>query len=220
MSTSTIGMPPELRQYMLSVSLRESEILKELRNETSLMKNSNMQISPEQGQFLNFLVKLTGAEKTLEIGVFTGYSTLWTALALPDDGLIVACDINREWTAIARKYWQDAGVNHKIDLKLAPAAETLTGLIENGMSGYFDFAFIDADKDKYDTYYELCMILLKNGGLIALDNVFLNGRVTDNKAVDPGTVAIRNLNGKILADSRVDLSMLPLSDGLTLIRKK
>ncbi len=213
-------MSRELREYMLSVSVRESETLEKLRLETSTMKNSNMQISPEQGQFMNFLVKLTGARRTIEVGVFTGYSSLWTAMALPDDGKIVACDINGEWTDTAKKYWRIAGVENIIDLKLAPAEETLRGLIDSGMEGTFDFAFIDADKDLYDIYYELCLELIKNGGLIALDNVFKHGRVIDTEADDTGTLAIRELNMKIKTDTRVDISMLPLSDGLTLVRKR
>lgn len=213
-------MSRELREYMLSVSVRESETLEKLRLETSTMKNSNMQISPEQGQFMNFLVKLTGARRTIEVGVFTGYSSLWTAMALPDDGKIVACDINGEWTDTAKKYWRIAGVENIIDLKLAPAEETLRGLIDSGMEGTFDFAFIDADKELYDIYYELCLELIKNGGLIALDNVFKHGRVIDTEADDTGTLAIRELNMKIKTDTRVDISMLPLSDGLTLVRKR
>ena len=220
MSTTTPALSDELREYMLSVSLRESEILRELRAETSRMQNSNMQISPEQGQFMNFLVKLTGTKKTLEIGVFTGYSSLWTAMALPDDGKMIACDISDLWTDTARKYWRLAGVEHKIDLRLAPAEETLGELIGSGMKSSFDFAFIDADKNSYDIYYELCLELIKTGGLILLDNVFRHGSVTDSETVNPGAIAIRELNSRLLNDSRVDISMLPLSDGLTLIRKR
>jgi len=220
MSTTTPALSDELRDYMLSVSLRETEILRELRIETSRMQNSNMQISPEQGQFMNFLVKLTGAKKTLEIGVFTGYSSLWTAMALPDDGKMIACDISDLWTDTARKYWRLAGVDQKIDLRLAPAEKTLGELIESGMRDSFDFAFIDADKNSYDIYFELCLELMKAGGLILLDNVFRHGSVTNTDTVNPGTIAIRELNSRLLNDSRVDISMLPVSDGLTLIRKR
>ncbi len=213
-------MSEKLREYMLSVSVRESETLEKLRHETSMMQNSNMQISPEQGQFMNFLVKLTGARNTLEVGVFTGYSTLWTAMALPDDGRIVACDISRDWTDIARKYWRMAGVEERIDLRLAPAEETLRALIDSGMEGTFDFAFIDADKNLYDIYYELCLALIEKGGLIVLDNVFKHGKVVDDEADDPGTFAIKELNKKIKTDNRVDISMIPVSDGLTLVRKR
>jgi caffeoyl-CoA O-methyltransferase len=220
MSRETMGMDPGLREYMLSVSLREPELLRELRMRTGEMANSNMQISPEQGQLLHFLVKLVGAVRTLEVGVFTGYSSLWTALALPENGKLVACDVNREWTDVARSYWKRAGVDGMIDLRLGPADRTLETLMDQGCGGTFDFAFIDADKEGYGGYYELCLGLLRSGGLVALDNVFRHGRVTDRNAGDPGTKAIRELNRRISVDERVDVSMLPVSDGLTLARKR
>jgi predicted O-methyltransferase YrrM len=213
-------MSPELREYMLSVSLRETELLRDLRMETGKMKNSDMQISPEQGQLLFFLVKLSGARRALEVGVFTGYSSLWTAMALPGDGKLLACDVSREWTDIARDYWERAGVEHKIELRLDPAVQTLEALIEDGDEGTYDFAFIDADKENYGKYYELCLRLMRSGGLMALDNVFRHGRVIDREAVDAGTTAIRELNQRIAVDDRVDVSILPVSDGLTLARKR
>ncbi len=212
-------MPEELREYMLSVSVRETGILKNLRERTALMENSLMQISPEQGQLMYMLIKLIKAKRTLEIGVFTGYSTLWTAMALPEDGLIIACDVNREWTETAEKYWIEACVDHKIDLRLAPAEDTLDSLIEEGLENTFDFAFIDANKDGYGTYYDQCLQLIKPGGLIALDNVLGFGRIIDPKSDDPGTTVIRDLNRRIHNDNRVDVSMIPVSDGLTLILK-
>ena len=220
MSTSTLGMPDDIREYMLSVSVRETLILKNLREETALMENSIMQISPEQGQLMYMLIRLINAKKTLEIGVFTGYSTLWTAMGLPEDGLIIACDVNREWTDIAEKYWIKASVDHKIDLRIAPAEDTLNSLIEAGLGNTFDFAFIDANKEDYGTYFEQCMQLIKPGGLIALDNVLRHGSVIDPQSDDPGTVAIRELNRRIYVDDRVDVSMIPVSDGLTLVRRK
>ncbi|MCK5064744.1 MAG: class I SAM-dependent methyltransferase [Candidatus Fermentibacteraceae bacterium] len=220
MSTSTLGMPDDIREYMLSVSVRETLILKNLREETALMENSIMQISPEQGQLMYMLIRLINAKKTLEIGVFTGYSTLWTAMGLPEDGLIIACDVNREWTDIAEKYWIKASVDHKIDLRIAPAEDTLNSLIEAGLGNTFDFAFIDANKEDYGTYFEQCMQLIKPGGLIALDNVLRHGSVIDPQSDDPGTVAIRELNRRIYVDDRVDVSMIPVSDGLTLVRRE
>lgn len=220
MSTSTLGMPDDIREYMLSVSVRETLILKNLREETALMENSIMQISPEQGQLMYMLIRLINAKKTLEIGVFTGYSTLWTAMGLPEDGLIIACDVNREWTDIAEKYWIEASVDHKIDLRIAPAEDTLNSLIEAGLGNTFDFAFIDANKEDYGTYFEQCMQLIKPGGLIALDNVLRHGSVIDPQSDDPGTVAIRELNRRIYVDDRVDVSMIPVSDGLTLVRRE
>ncbi|MFO8183696.1 MAG: class I SAM-dependent methyltransferase [Candidatus Aegiribacteria sp.] len=220
MSRETMSISPELREYMLSVSLRETDVLRRLRLETGRMSNSNMQISPEQGQLLHFLVGLTGAERALEVGVFTGYSALWTALALPPGGILTACDVNSEWTETAAKYWAMAGVEGRIELKLAPAEKTLMRLLDRGEAGSMDFAFIDADKESYPVYYELCLELLGNGGLMAIDNVFRHGRVIDTGADDPGTAAIRELNRRIAVDDRVDVSMLPVGDGLTLVRKR
>jgi predicted O-methyltransferase YrrM len=219
MSNKTITMTDQLYDYMMSVSLREPEVLKRLREETAAHPMAQMQIAPEQGQFMAFLVQILGATKTLDIGVYTGYSSLWVALALPPDGSIIACDVSREWTRVAQRYWREAGVAHKVDLRLGPAAVTLARLIEQGEAGTFDFAFIDADKQYYDRYYEESLTLLRPGGLIAIDNVFWDGRVADPKVQEAETQAIRNLNEKLLRDERIALSMVPIADGLTLARK-
>ena len=179
-----------------------------------------MQISPEQGQFMQFLVSIIGARNTIEVGVYTGYSALCVALGLPEDGRIIACDINEEWTKIALEYWKKAGVADKIDLQIAPALDTLTELGKKGRKNHFDFAFIDADKVNYDIYYEKCLNLVRPGGVVAIDNVLWSGAVADVSAMDENTKAIRSLNAKLHKDERVDLSMIPLGDGLTLVRKK
>lgn len=220
MGKESLGLDSHLYEYLLSVSLREPEVLTQLRRETSQHSGSIMQISPDQGQFMALLIKILGAKKTLDIGVFTGYSSLVVALALPEDGKVIACDRDPQATAIARRYWQAAGVADKIELNLAPALETLDKLIENGESGSFDFAFIDADKRNYDNYYERALILLRQGGVVAIDNVLWFGSVADPQDTDKRTAAIRQFNQKLHRDSRVDLSMLPLADGLTLARKR
>ena len=219
MSNKTICITEELYEYMLSVSLRESDVLQELRLETARDEHANMQVSPEQGQFMALLVKLLGARKTLDIGVYTGYSSLCIGLALPQDGRVFACDLNREWTDIAKRYWLKAGVADKIELRLAPAQQTLENLVTEKKAASFDFAFIDADKKNYDIYYEYCLKLIRPGGLIAIDNVLWDGAVADEAADDPDTLAIRALNSKIHADSRVEISLVPVADGLTLARK-
>ena len=203
---------------MLAVSLREHEVLRELREETANDEHANMQISPEQGQFMALLTSLIGAKRTLDIGVYTGYSSLCMALALPQDGCVIACDINDEWAGIARRYWRKAGVEHKIDLHLAPAEETLESLLITEKHN-FDFAFIDADKINYGLYYDYCLELVRYGGLIAIDNVLWDGAVADNSVNDNDTRAIRFLNEKIYADPRVEISLVPIADGLTLARK-
>lgn len=220
MSSNPTVLTPDLREYLLSVSLREPELLRRLREETAKLPMSRMQISPEQGQFMQLLVQLLRARKTLEVGVSTGYSSLAVALALPADGRLIACDVSEEYTAIARRYWAEAGVADRIALHLAPATETLARLIREGEEGTFDFAFIDADKANYDAYYEGALRLLRPGGLIAIDNVLWSGRVADPSVTDEDTVALRNLNRKLHMDGRVSLSMLPLADGLTLALKK
>ena len=207
-------------QYLLKTSVREPEVAKRLREETQKLEQAQMQIGPDQGQFMHLLVQLLQARKTIEVGVFTGYSALWVALALPRDGRIIACDVNEEYTAIARRYWKEAGVSEKIDLRLAPAVNTLDDLINGGQSGTFDFMFIDADKTNYDNYYERGLRLLRQGGLISIDNTIWSGRVADEKVQDPDTVAIRRLNDKLLTDERVTLSMLTVGDGLTLALKR
>jgi predicted O-methyltransferase YrrM len=220
MSNQTLNLTPQLYQYMLSVSLREPAILKSLREETAKLSSHNMQISPEQGQFMAFLVELIGAKKTLEIGVYTGYSSLAIALALPDDGRITACDTNAETSAIAEHFWKKADVAQKIDLQLGPALETLTKLIDKGESNTFDFVFIDADKQNYANYYECALSLARPGGLILIDNVLWGGEVANPKNQDKQTEAIRQLNKSIVNDQRVSMSLLPISDGLSLIRKR
>lgn len=219
MSNRSINMNDEVYEYLIGVSLREHPVLTALRDATRGHPRAGMQISPEQGQFMAMLVKLTGAKKTLEIGVFTGYSSLATALALPEDGRVIACDINEEFTAMGREHWARAGVVHKIDLRLAPAVQTLDKLIEDGQAGSFDFAFIDADKPNYDAYYERCLKLMRQGGLIVIDNVLWDGEVA-RPSSDPDTVALQQLNLKLHKDERIDLSMLPVGDGLTLARKR
>jgi caffeoyl-CoA O-methyltransferase len=220
MSNRSITLTDSLYDYLLSVSLREPRLLLELREETAAMPAGRMQISPEQGQFMALLVRLMGARRCLEVGVFTGYSSLSVALALPEDGAIVACDVSEKWTAIARAYWQAAGVDHKIDLRLAPAVDTLDALIAQGQAGSFDLAFIDADKANYLAYYERALVLLRAGGLVVIDNTLWSGRVIDPEVSDADTVAIRHCNEVLHSDARVDLSLLPVGDGLTLARKK
>ena len=219
MSKQTLGLEQSLYDYLLSVSLREPTILTQLRQETSQLPMSRMQISPEQGQFMALLVQLIGAKKTLEVGVFTGYSSLVVALALPADGKIVACDVSEEYTSVARRYWQQAGVADKIDLHIAPALETLDNLLTTGEAGTFDFAFIDADKSNYNNYYERCLELIRPGGLIAIDNVLWSGKVADTEIQDNQTNKIRDLNRKLHEDSRITLSLVPIADGLTLAMK-
>ncbi|PMB45803.1 SAM-dependent methyltransferase [Fischerella thermalis CCMEE 5205] len=219
MNNKALGLDKTLYDYLLSVSLREPEILTQLRQETAQHSMATMQIAPDQGQFLALLVKLIAAKKTLDIGVFTGYSSLVVALALPADGKVVACDIDEEYTAIARRYWQKAGVADKINLHLAPALETLEKLIAVGEAETFDFAFIDADKSNYDNYYELALQLVRPGGLIAIDNVLWSGRVADPQVQDNRTNKIRAFNQKLYQDQRVTLSMLAIADGLTLAMK-
>ena len=220
MSTRSITLTDSLYDYLISVSLREPPVLERLRREMAADPDVEMQIAPDQGQFMALLVRLIGARRCLEIGVFTGYSSLATALALPDDGRLVACDVNAKWTAIAQRYWREAGVAHKIDLKLAPAMQTLDGLIAAGEAGRYDFAFIDADKSNYDGYYERVLTLLRANGLVLFDNTLWSGKVADPKFDDEDTVALRELNRRLLTDERVDLSLTPIGDGLTLVRKR
>tara|TARA_B100000945_G_scaffold316078_1_gene316319 strand:- start:229 stop:891 length:663 start_codon:yes stop_codon:yes gene_type:complete len=220
MSNQTISITDSIYKYLCENSLREDEVLSSLRAYTYRMQQRNMQISPEQGQFMQLLIKLMGAKNTIEIGVFTGYSSLCVALALPLDGKIIACDISTKYTDIAEKYWKDANVRDKIDLRIGPALDTLQKLIDKGLSNTFDFSFIDADKINYDNYYELSLKLLRPGGLIAIDNVLWSGDVVDERINDIDTESIRSLNKKIYIDKRVDVSILPIGDGLTLALKK
>lgn len=220
MTIKSILVTDALYRYILSTSLREPEVLQQLREETALHTHSVMQIAPEQGQFMALLAELIGAKKILEIGVFTGYSSTCLALALPPEGRITACDISEAFTDVARRYWAQAGVANKIDLRLAPALETLNSLIADGQAGSYDMAFIDADKTNYDGYYELSLMLLRTGGLLVIDNVLWNGQVIDPSITDADTSAIRLLNEKIHADPRVAISLLPIADGLTLAVKR
>jgi predicted O-methyltransferase YrrM len=220
MTKKTLGLDNPVYDYLLSVSLREPNILQQLRDETAHLPMAMMQISPEQGQFMALLVQLLGATKTLEIGVFTGYSSLCVALALPPNGEIVACDVSEEYTAIARRYWQAAGVADKIDLRLAPALDTLDKLLAAGQDETFDFAFIDADKANYEKYYERSLQLIRPGGLIAIDNVLWSGKVADAQVQDNQTKCIRAFNEKLYHDERVTLSLVPIADGLTLALKR
>lgn len=220
MSNKTLAVTDQLHEYLLSVSVRESDILRQLREETAQHPMAQMQIAPEQGQFMALLVKLIGATRALEIGVFTGYSSLVVALSLPPDGQLIACDVSEEYTAIARRYWQKADVAHKIDLRIAPAVETLDQLLADGQANQFDFVFIDADKSGYDAYYERSLQLVQPGGLIAIDNVLWSGRVADPNETDNRTAKIRAFNQKLYTDERVDLSLVPIADGLTLARKR
>jgi predicted O-methyltransferase YrrM len=220
MSNKFFPMTERVYEYLQAISLREPEVLRRLRDETARMAEAQMQISPEQGQLMALLVQLSGAEKALEVGVFTGYSSLCVALALPPAGRVVACDVSEEWTRVARRYWAEAGVAGKITLRLGPALDTLDGLLRDGQADTFDFAFIDADKGNYENYYERSLQLVRAGGLIAIDNVLWSGRVADPSETDTDTVAIRALNERLLRDERVTLSMLPVADGLTLALKR
>ena len=219
MANKTLALTSALHAYLVAHSVREPEILRRLRAETAQDSMSVMQISPEQGQFMQLLVKLMGAKNCLEIGVFTGYSSLAVALVLPADGRILACDVSEKWTAVARKYWREAGVAHKIDLRIAPALDTMDALIAAGGAGSVDFAFIDADKINYPNYYERALTLLRSGGLIAVDNTLWGGQVIDNKSKSPDTRAIRLFNEQLRSDARIHLSMLPIGDGLSLALK-
>lgn len=219
MTRQTLPLDDLLYEYLLANSLREHPELAALREATRTHPRASMQIAPEQGQLMALLVKLLGARRTIEIGVFTGYSALAVALALPDDGRILACDISDEYTRVAREYWQRAGVAHKIELVLAPAAQTLAARIAAGEAQTYDFAFIDADKTGYDGYYEQCLQLLRAGGLIAIDNVLRGGAVA-RPADSDDTRALQALNAKLHRDERIDLALVPIADGLTLARKR
>jgi caffeoyl-CoA O-methyltransferase len=220
MSNKTLPLSDALYDYLIEHSVREPDILRRLRAETAKESLSMMQIGPEQGQFMQLLVRLMGAKNCLEIGVFTGYSSLAVALALPADGHITACDISEDWTAVARKFWVEAGVAAKIDLRIAPALTTLDELIAAGKAGSFDFAFIDADKANYTAYYERALTLIRSGGLIVLDNVLWGGQVVDKKTKKLDTLAIQQLNDRLHADQRIHLSLLPVGDGVTLALKR
>lgn len=219
MTKQTWGLDTSLYDYYQAIAFREPEILKELRQATSQLPMANMQIAPEQGQFMALLVQLTGARKILEIGVFTGYSSLAMALALPSQGCILGCEISAEYAAIARQFWQKAGVSEKIDVLLGPAVTSLEQLLANGEQESFDLAFIDANKSDYDQYYELSLQLVRPGGLILIDNVLWYGKVANETVQDKATQSIRHLNAKLHQDLRISLSLVPIGDGLTLALK-
>jgi len=220
MSRATLNLTPALYEYLQRVSVREDAILARLREETASMPQANMQIGPEQGQFMALLAKLTGAKRCIEVGVFTGYSSLCVARAMPADGRLFACDISEEWTNIAKRYWEEAGVADRIELKIGPAVQTLEAMLKGGNKAVCDFAFIDADKTGYRDYYELCLGLLRPGGLIAIDNTLWGGAVADPADNEKDTLALRELNEFLHADERVDISLVPVGDGLTLARKR
>ena len=219
MSNRTLSIDDRVYDYLLSVSLKESDLLKQLRAETAGIEFSEMQIAPEQGQFMALLVKLIGARRALEIGTFTGYSSISIASALPQGGELVCCDDSDEWTLVAKKYWQQAGLEDRIDFRLGDAARTLQALVDEGQAGTFDFIFIDADKQNYPLYYELSLSLLRAGGLMAVDNTLWSGDVADPENMEPGTRAIRRFNEILKQDERVEIRLVPIGDGLTLVHK-
>ena len=220
MSNKTIGLSDELAAYVVRVGAREPEVLVRLREETAALPQHRMQISPEEGAFLAMLAELTGARRCIEVGTFTGYSSTAVALALPEDGHLVCCDVSEEWTSVARRYWEDAGVAAKIDLRIAPAADTLDQLLADGEESTYDFAFVDADKSGYDGYYERLLRLVRPGGLIAIDNTLWAGHVLDEDSDDEDTRAIQTLNAKLADDERISLCLLPVADGVTLARRR
>lgn len=220
MTTRTLNLDDALYQYLLDVSLRDTPLKARLRAETGALPNSRWQIAPEQGQFLALLVKLTGARRILEVGTFTGYSALCMAEALPEDGHILCCDLPGDYNATALSYWRDAGVDDRIELRLAPALDTLAALEREGHKGSFDIAFIDADKANYPRYLEHALTLLRPGGLVVFDNVLWSGRVLERHPESADTRAIQQLNLALKQDTRVDCSLLPLGDGMSLCRKR
>lgn len=220
MSRKNAGLADELYDYMVRTTVRDDDILRRLREETLQTGWGMMQIAPDQGQFMALLTRLAGARRALEVGVFTGYSSLCVARALGEGGSLVALDVSEEWTAIARRYWAEAGVADRIDLRLAPAVESLERLVAEGRAGSFDIAFIDADKENYDTYYERALVLVRQGGLVLIDNVLWGGAVIDDGDQSADTLAIRAINDKVGADDRVDMAMVPTGDGLTIARKR
>lgn len=213
-------VPDNVYEFIARVTVRETDVQRRLRDETETLPEARMQTGRDQLQLMQFLVKVIGAKQCIEVGVFTGASALAVALALPDDGRIIACDVSEEYTAIARRYWTQANVQQKIDLRLAPATETLDALIAQGNAGAYDFAYVDADKTNYDAYYERLLQLLRPGGLMALDNMLWHGAVADSNDRDEDTVALRHLNEKIGTDERVDCSLISIGDGLMLARKR
>ena len=220
MSTRTIDIDDRLYDYMLGVSLREPDVLRRLRDETSKHAYGGMQISPEQGQLMAFLVEALGVRRALEVGVFTGYSSTRVALALPPDGQLVALDVSDEYTSVARRYWREAGVEGKVDLRLGDARQTLAALLQEGSAGTFDFAFVDADKESYLEYYELCLKLVRPGGVMVFDNVLWSGRVADPSDRSSSTLGLRALNERLKNDERVSIAIVPIGDGIALVRRR
>ena len=220
MSNASVGLPPDLHAYLLRHGVREPDILRRLREETASLPQHDMQIAPEQGALMALLVRLSGARRAIELGTFTGYSSLAVITAMPPDGSIVCCDVSDAWTSVARRYWAEAGVADRVDLRLAPALETLDGLLEGGGAATFDFAFVDADKANYPEYHERIVQLLRSGGLVLYDNVLWGGDVIDETKTDRDTLGVRRLNDRLATDERVTISMIPVADGLTIALKR
>lgn len=220
MSNTSIGVPEDLHEYLVAHGVREPDILRRLREETAALPQHDMQIAPEQGAFMALLVEILDARRCIELGTFTGYSSLVVTLAMPSDGLMVCCDVSEEWTSVARRYWAEAGVGDRVDLRLGPALETLDELLAGGAAGTFDFAFVDASKREYPDYHERIVRLLRQGGVVAYDNVFWAGDILDESKTDPDTLGVRRLNDRLAQDERVTISMIPVADGLTLARKR
>ena len=220
MTRRTIALTDDLYDYYLDVAIREDEVHRRLREETGKLENAQMQISPEQGQFMTLFVAAMGAKTALEIGTFTGYSALCIAEGLPDDGELIACDIDEEWPSFGKRYWAEAGVGHKVEFRAGPASDTLSALIAEGREGDFDFVFIDADKRGLEDYYEKSLRLVRPGGVIAVDNTLWSGKVADPSVSDEATKSIRGFNARVIDDQRVSLSLVPIGDGLTLLRKR
>ena len=220
MSNRSIGLSPELHAWLVRHAVRETDALRRLREETAALEEADMQIAPEQGAFMAMLARMTGARRALEIGVFTGYSSIAVAQALPDDGMLTACDANEEYARVARRYWREAGVEGKIEFRPGDAADTLRALLDEGRGGAYDFAFVDADKISYGIYYEQVLQLLCSGGVVVLDNMLRNGRVLNPAADDLDSQSIAALSAAIVRDDRVDCCMVPIADGVTLARKR
>jgi len=220
MANRTINLNDELYDYLLEMGLREPDVLRALREATEKEELSVMRSAPEQCQLMAMLIRLTGTRRVIEVGTYTGYATLWMALALPDDGQVVTCDISERWSFVARRFWEQAGVEKRVSLQLRPALETLNALLLHDEAEQFDFAFIDADKENYEHYFECCLKLIKSGGLIVIDNVLWGGSVIDQDNQSSATQAIRSFNRKLKSDSRIDLVMLPVADGMTIAMKR
>ncbi len=221
MAIQTLPMSDELYQYMIDVSLRETDLMKQLRDETYEMSSRELQSAPEQSQLMAFFLKVLGAKKVIEIGVYTGYTTLALALALPEDGKVVACDVHDEWTSIGKRYWEQSGVADKVDLRLGSALDTLAELTADPAErGTYDFAYIDADKQNNINYIEHCLKLLRTGGVIAIDNIFASGGVIDDSVQGESIETVRTMNRNLLTDDRVDLTLIPIGDGMTFLRKR